>query len=154
MFNPALRQTIRAVEKCLPQPITMRKHSPLLKYGNRRKALQKGTHMDDEQPTRWGFISCYFIAVCLLMIVAVLQPVSSGRVAVFAPPWSDRSAVEIIAAAGGRIVSTSESGMIAMSEADHSGFVPSLYANGAIFVGSAVAIAACLNLPWATGNTQ
>ncbi|GGB45525.1 hypothetical protein GCM10011316_16980 [Roseibium aquae] len=110
--------------------------------------------MEDQHPTRWGFVGGYFVAVCLLMIVAILQPVSSGRVAVFAAPWSDRSAVEIIAAAGGSIVSTSESGMIAMSEADHSGFVSSLYANGAIFVGSAVAIAACLNLPWATGAIQ
>ncbi|WP_417675274.1 hypothetical protein [Roseibium sp.] len=88
------------------------------------------------------FVATYFSAACLVMVFAGLQPGAEGKIAVFASPWSN-PAPQIVAAAGGRIVSTDASGWIAVTEADSDGIVGRLYASGAAFVASSVVARAC-----------
>jgi len=101
----------------------------------------------------WRFAVTYFSAACVLMVFASLHPGASGRVAVFAAPWSTGSAAQIVARSGGPIISTDATGWIAVSEAANPDFVKQLYRNGAGFVASA-AVAACLDLAWGQGNTN
>lgn len=88
------------------------------------------------------FVATYFSAACLIMVFAGLQPGAEGKIAVFASPWSG-TAPEIVAEAGGRIISTDSSGWIAVTEADADGIVGRLYASGAGFVASSVVARAC-----------
>jgi len=97
------------------------------------------------QKTSKRFVAGYFAAACLLMLFASLQPGAQGRVAVFAAPWSN-SAPEIIALAGGRIVSTDSSGWIAVSELGSEGLLGRHYGSGAVFVASSLVAQACANL--------
>lgn len=88
------------------------------------------------------FVVTYFSAACVVMVFAGLQPGGEGKIAVFASPWSE-TAPEIVAEAGGRIISTDSSGWIAVTEADSDGMVGRLYASGAAFVASSVVALAC-----------
>ena len=88
------------------------------------------------------FVATYFSAACLIMVFAGVQPGGEGKVAVFAGPWSD-PAPEIVAEAGGRIISTDSSGWIAVTEIDSEGIVGRLYASGAVLVASSVVAKAC-----------
>ncbi|MBO6754826.1 MAG: hypothetical protein JJ902_00735 [Roseibium sp.] len=88
------------------------------------------------------------------MVFASLHPAEGGRVAVFAAPWSDRTAVEVIAAAGGPILTTDARGWIAVSESPDSDFVQHLYGSGAGFVASALVAAACMSLGWMSKGTE
>lgn len=97
------------------------------------------------------FVAIYFSLACIVMVFAGLQPGAEGKVAVFASPWSS-SAPEIVAEAGGRIVSTNSSGWIAVSEIDSDGFVGRLYAQGAFFVASSVVAKACVGFVRAFGE--
>ena len=97
------------------------------------------------------FVAIYFSIACVVMVFAGLQPGAEGKVAVFASPWSP-AAPEIVAEAGGRIVSTDSSGWIAVSEIETDGFVGRLYANGAFFVASSVVAKACVGFVKALGD--
>lgn len=99
------------------------------------------------------FVAIYFGSACLLMVVAALQPGDSGKIAVFASPWSD-AAPDIIARAGGRIVSTDSSGWIAISDVDDKGFVRRLYASGAVFVASSILVQACAGFVEGVGEKE
>jgi len=91
------------------------------------------------------FVAVYFSLACLIMVVASVQPGNSGQVAVFTAPWSDQAA-EVVARAGGQIMTTTASGHIAVSRSDQGEFVSDLYASGALFVASSVVAQACLRL--------
>ena len=99
------------------------------------------------------FVAAYFSAACLVMILAGLQPGAEGRVAVFASPWS-ASASEIVAMAGGQIVSTDSSGWIAVTETGSDGFVGRLYASGASFVASSIVAQACVGITGSFGERK
>lgn len=97
------------------------------------------------------FIAVYFSMACLVMVGAALQPGNSGPVAVFTAPWS-ADAAEVVARAGGQIMSTTASGHVAVSRFENAGFVYDLYASGALFVASSVVAQACLRLGGETGE--
>lgn len=99
------------------------------------------------------FVATYFLAACSLMLLASLQPGDSGKIAVFASPWSD-TAPDIVARAGGRIVSTDSSGWIAVSVAEDEGLVGRLYSSGAVFVASSIVAQACAGLTRWAGESE
>ncbi|MHA7774947.1 hypothetical protein [Roseibium sp. M-1] len=88
------------------------------------------------------FATAYFLACVLVMLLAALLPQGAGPVAVFASPYG-KSAVEVIAAAGGRIVSAGDHDFVAVTMARDEDFIARLYASGAGFVASSTAAAAC-----------
>jgi len=91
-------------------------------------------------------IAGYFGLALILVLLAGLMPSERGRVAVLQFPWSDQSAVETVARAGGQIHSASASGYIAITQSENEGFVWHLYQEGAGVVISASAAAACVRL--------
>lgn len=86
-----------------------------------------------------------------MMLVASLQPHGAGKVAVFAAPWGV-SAAEIIGSSGGRLVSTSASGWLAIVDLESDDGVSGLYAGGALFVASTLVAKACLGLGIGSGD--
>ncbi|SHM06534.1 hypothetical protein [Roseibium suaedae] len=99
-----------------------------------------------------AFAASYFAAASVIVVIAGLQPGGPGPVAVFAAPWG-ASAPDIIARAGGRIISADSSGWIAVS--DFSGtddLLSRLYASGAAFVASSVVVRACAGVLTPSGS--
>ncbi|MFD1695547.1 hypothetical protein [Roseibium aestuarii] len=92
-----------------------------------------------------SFIATYFSAACLLLIVAAVQPGRGEAVAVISAPWSGLAA-EVVAQAGGRIVSTSAGGRVAISQGGAGTGVGRFYAAGAIAVVSARVWQSCATM--------
>ena len=79
------------------------------------------------------------------MLSAATIPSGKGIVAVFSNPWG-RPAIEVIARAGGPIVSGTQGSWVALTEADGDQFIDRLYRSGAGFVASALVARACAGL--------
>jgi len=88
------------------------------------------------------FATAYFLACVFVVLPVALQPAEEGPVAVFVGPFG-KSAVEVIAAAGGRIVSAGSDEFVAVTMADGENFIAKLYASGAGFVASSAVASAC-----------
>lgn len=88
------------------------------------------------------FAMVYFLACVLVVLPVALQPAEKGPVAVFVGPFG-KSAVEVIAAAGGRIVSAGSHEFVAVTIADGETFFARLYAAGAGLVASSTVASAC-----------
>lgn len=91
-------------------------------------------------------IAGYFGLALILVLLAGLMPSERGQVAVLQFPWSNQSAVETVARAGGQIHSASARGYVAVTQSENKGFVLRLYQEGAGLVISANAAAACVRL--------
>jgi hypothetical protein len=88
------------------------------------------------------FATAYFLACTLAMTLAAVLPGGSGPVAVFANPFG-KSAVEVIADAGGRIINAGGYDFVAVTMAGDKDLIARLYGAGAGFVASSTVAAAC-----------
>ncbi|MBO0345620.1 hypothetical protein [Roseibium limicola] len=89
------------------------------------------------------FIASYFIGACLVMILAAVQPGPGEAVVVVSSPWGVPAA-EVVARAGGRIVSTSPGGWVAVSMEGAQSSIGQYYSAGAMAVMSAKVWQSCL----------
>jgi ABC-type branched-subunit amino acid transport system substrate-binding protein len=95
---------------------------------------------------RTEVIACAIAAATgLAPTVIALAPAEGKPVAVIVAPWQPReAALRITAAAGGRLLMMTSTGVVTTADADGDGFVGRLYAAGAILVLNAAVVPACL----------
>lgn len=98
-----------------------------------------------EKATLSDLITVSGVAVfCLLLTWLVyLSPRQDEPVAVVSAPWQHRSAAEIVARAGGYLVSSSYSGALIIARSDDPAFSRNLSAQGALFVFNPRLLAGC-----------
>lgn len=79
------------------------------------------------------------------MLLGSVMPSGAGPVVVFAKPWG-APAIEVVAKAGGQLMTAPSEAWIVLTDASDSAFVSRLYQAGAGFVASSTVAYACARL--------
>ena len=81
------------------------------------------------------FSSSFFIAALAASAAVTLPPLPDGAAVVIMAPWvGPTSGVELVAAAGGRLLSTERDGFLIRARFEGPAYLSRLYAGGAVLV--------------------